>query len=206
VKHRAKAPIDIILSRLAVEVPPERVSLAINIAKWIAPASAKLGLTRHADLDSFVENLVQPALFLLPHIPSSATNIGEVGPGSGAAGLTLAALRPDLDVHLIDRRARVCSFLDIAANRFALTNCHISWWDFVHPPDNIVPFDLLTARAVAPMGELLASLPALVAVAGRICLFHNISDLPGPPPDLTRIANDVTNLPTLQLAVYEKLR
>jgi len=103
-------------------------------------------------------------------IPADARTLADLGSGAGFPGLVLAALRPELDVILIEADARKSAFLGEAARRMGLSKQPKIVIARVEaaPPANA---DLVTARALAPLGQILAwadrhrSNPA-------ICLFH----------------------------------
>ncbi|MBS0519728.1 MAG: class I SAM-dependent methyltransferase, partial [Proteobacteria bacterium] len=90
--------------------------------------------------------------------------------GGGFPGLVLAAMRPDLDITLIESDARKGAFLGEAARRMALPK----------PPKVVIgrieavapaKADVVTARALAPLRQLLAwAAPHRNDPA--ICLFH----------------------------------
>src|SRR5215216_3068516 len=58
---------------------------------------------------------------LAPLIPGDAKSLADLGSGGGFPGLVLAALRPDLDMSLIEVDARKAAFLGEAGRRMALT-------------------------------------------------------------------------------------
>ena len=99
---------------------------------------------------------------------------GENPDGSGQRrrfpGLVVAALRPDLDVTLIESDARKAAFLGEAARRMGLEK----------PPKIVIGrieavapahADVITARALAPLGQLLAWADRH-RTDTAICLFH----------------------------------
>ena len=57
---------------------------------------------------------------LKPLIPAEAKTLVDLGSGAGFPGLVVAALRPDLEVTLIESDARKAAFLGEAARRMTL--------------------------------------------------------------------------------------
>jgi 16S rRNA (guanine527-N7)-methyltransferase len=111
---------------------------------------------------------------LLPLIPKEAKTLVDLGSGGGFPGLVLAALRPNLAVTLIESDARKGAFLAEAGRRMGLKNqpkIVISRIEAA-PASNA---DIVTARALAPLGQLLAwAAPHRSDTA--ICLFHKGKD------------------------------
>jgi 16S rRNA (guanine527-N7)-methyltransferase len=107
---------------------------------------------------------------LAPLIPAEAKSLADLGSGGGFPGLVLAALRPDLDMTLIEVDARKAAFLGEAARRMGLRK----------PPRIVIgrieaapaaKADVVTARALAPLGQLLAWADRHRSDTA-ICLFH----------------------------------
>jgi 16S rRNA (guanine527-N7)-methyltransferase len=107
---------------------------------------------------------------LAPLIPANAKSLADLGSGGGFPGLVLAALRPDLDMTLIEADARKAAFLGEAGRRMALKK----------PPRVVIgrieeapaaKADVVTARALAPLGQLLSWADRHRADTA-ICLFH----------------------------------
>jgi len=119
--------------------------------------------------DIWVRHILDSAQ-LIPLIPKSAQTLTDLGSGGGFPGLVLAALRPDLDVTLIESDARKGAFLAEAGRRISLKKLPkvvISRIEAAPPAQA----DVVTARALAPLGQLLVwAAPHRADTA--ICLFH----------------------------------
>ena len=107
---------------------------------------------------------------LAPLIPPEAKSLADLGSGGGFPGLVLAALRPDLDMILIEVDARKAAFLGEAGRRMGLKK----------PPRVVIgrieeapasKADVVTARALAPLGQLLVWADRHRGDTA-ICLFH----------------------------------
>jgi 16S rRNA (guanine527-N7)-methyltransferase len=93
---------------------------------------------------------------LAPLIPQDARSLIDLGSGAGFPGLILAELlkdRPQFRVVLVEATARKCQFLQSVAERLALPVQIRS-----ARVEELLPeiFDVITARACAPLPELLA--------------------------------------------------
>ena len=100
-------------------------------------------------------------------VPDSATNLVDLGSGAGFPGLVLAALRPGLAVTLCEATTKKCLFLRAAADRMdvrvTIQNARLE--DLPRQP-----FDVVTARALAPLPELL-DYAQKFAGPNSVCLF-----------------------------------
>ena len=100
-------------------------------------------------------------------IPGTAKTLADLGSGAGFPGLVLAAIRPELAVTLHEATTKKCAFLQAAADRmgFAVAIQNARLEDL---PSH--PFDVVTARALAPLPQLLNYAQKFVGPNG-ICLF-----------------------------------
>lgn len=110
---------------------------------------------------------VLDALQLLPLMPSNPAPLLDLGSGAGFPGLVLAAVSGE-ETHLVEADKRKAAFLSHAAGRLGLQNV------WVHPrriEDAVLPrCGLLTARALAPLPELLRYAYPLLSPGG-VALF-----------------------------------
>lgn len=104
---------------------------------------------------------------LAPHIPETAKTLADLGSGAGFPGLVLAAMRPDLAVTLHEATTKKCAFLTAAAERMAL---HVTIENARMEDLPRRPFDVVTARACAPLPQLLEYAHSFVS-PNSVCLF-----------------------------------
>ena len=104
-------------------------------------------------------------------VPAGA-EVCDIGSGAGLPGLVLALVRPDLKVTLVEPLLRRTTFLEEAVAHLGLGNVEVvrARAEELH---GVRDFDVVTSRAVAPLGRLLSwSMPlvrqggALVAMKG----------------------------------------
>jgi len=158
------------IARRAVPLPefgPEEFAKAANVSReTLVRLKAYVGLledwnARHnlVSASSLVDvwrRHVWDSAQLLEFIPAEAKSLVDLGSGAGFPGLVLAALlreRAGLKTVLYESTAKKCRFLEAAAERMHLTveirNSRIE-------EANREPFDVVTARACAPLEKLLA--------------------------------------------------
>ena len=158
------------MHHLGVDVSRETEDRLEILVRTVERWQRAINLVGRATLgDIWFRHLLDSAQ-LIPLLPRYARSLTDLGSGGGFPGLVLAALRPDLDITLIDSDARKGAYLAEVARQMALPK----------PPrivtgriETVQPAraDVVTARAVAPLGQLLSW-----AVPHRndpaICLFH----------------------------------
>jgi 16S rRNA (guanine527-N7)-methyltransferase len=141
-------------------------TLALTLARW----QKAINLVGKGTLEDVWARHILDSAQLLPLIPKGAQSLADLGSGGGFPGLVLAALRPDLQVTLIEADARKGAFLGEAGRRMGLKNQPKVVTSRIEaaPPAGA---DVVTARALAPLGQLLAwAAPHRGEKA--ICLFH----------------------------------
>ena len=100
--------------------------------------------------DRHVFNCAAPA----PAFPQGALVV-DVGSGAGLPGVVLAIARPDLSVTLVEPLLRRTRFLDEVVDRLALPNVTVVRGRAEEVGrDRPGAFDVVTARAVAPLAKL----------------------------------------------------
>jgi 16S rRNA (guanine527-N7)-methyltransferase len=86
-------------------------------------------------------------------IPKSARTVVDLGSGAGFPGLVLAIMRPELRITMIEATGKKCRFLRAVADELGLAVevRHQRIEDTPHES-----FDVITARACAPLEQLLS--------------------------------------------------
>lgn len=131
----------------------------------------RINLVSRTTLDTLEHRHILDSAQLHPLLPANARVLVDLGSGAGFPGLVLAILGVP-EVHLIESDTRKCAFLREAART---TGTPVT----VHNRriEQVAPFraDVVTARALAPLAELLAHAERFVGGSagdtGSICLF-----------------------------------
>lgn len=83
----------------------------------------------------------------------------DLGSGAGFPGMVIAILlssRKGVRVHLVESNARKCAFLkDVARQTGAPVDIYPQRIENLATQDRLTPIDVVTARALAPLGDLL---------------------------------------------------
>jgi 16S rRNA (guanine527-N7)-methyltransferase len=91
---------------------------------------------------------------LLRHVSREAAPWLDLGTGAGFPGLVIAAMRPQLDVVLVESRKKRVDWLARCAGALGLSHCQIEGRRLEH----VESFEaaVISARAFAPLGRLLS--------------------------------------------------
>lgn len=129
-----------------------------------------INLVSRSTLDDIWERHIIDSAQVVRLLPPEAMTLADLGSGGGFPGMVIAAMRPDLQITLIESDARKAAFLGEVGRRMGLENqpkIAISRIEMAPP----VAADIVTARALAPLGQLLAWAQRH-RKDNAICLFH----------------------------------
>lgn len=149
-------------------------------------------------LDELSTRHVPECLALAHRLPDGPAEVLDVGSGGGFPGLVVAIVRPDLHVTLLEATSKKAQFLVETAEGLGLDVEVLNG----RAEDLVAPlrgrYDLVTARAVAPLPRLLAwTLPflrpggTLYAVKGE----RWAEELEEAGPELERLGGRVLAVP-----------
>jgi 16S rRNA (guanine527-N7)-methyltransferase len=162
----AEAPLD--AQGFAEIVPVSRETLARleAYAALLTQWSQRINLVGRSTIADLWRRHILDSAQLWPLLPASVRHLIDLGTGAGFPGLVLAILGVP-GVELVEADSRKCAFLReaarIAAAGVTIRPCRIE----AVPPH---PFDLVTARACAPLDRLLDLAEPFLA-SGSECLF-----------------------------------
>jgi len=125
-------------------------------------------LVSDRSLDDVWRRHVWDSVQLAPLVPAAAKTLADLGSGAGFPGLVLAELlRGKTRVTLFESTGKKCDFLRAAAGA---TQLDVEIRNERVEGSKAGPFDVVTARAVAPVATLLAYAQH-IGRHGTVCLF-----------------------------------
>jgi 16S rRNA (guanine527-N7)-methyltransferase len=146
--------------------PSARMPLAERYAELLATDGVVRGLIGPREAPRLWDRHLVNCALLAELIPAGAT-VCDIGSGAGLPGLVLAIARPDLTVTLVEPLLRRTTFLTEVVDDLALSSVEVvrGRAEALHGERT---FDVVTSRAVAPLGRLLGWSMPLVAPAGAL--------------------------------------
>ena len=104
-----------------------------------------------------------------------ARRIADLGSGAGFPGLVLAAALPDARVALVESVSRKCAWLE-RATQILDVEAEVVCQRAEDWPEGLGASDLVTARALAPLGVLLEYAAPLLAEGGHLVAWKGRRD------------------------------
>lgn len=146
--------------------PGDRLDVARSYVDLLATDGVVRGLIGPREAPRlWGRHLVNCAL-MATALPAGA-RVADIGSGAGLPGLVLAIARPDISMTLVEPLLRRTTFLDEAVAGLGLANVTVrrDRADALHGSEI---FDVVTARAVAPLERLLGWCMPLVSPTGEL--------------------------------------
>jgi 16S rRNA (guanine527-N7)-methyltransferase len=141
------------LKALGINVSRETLQRLETYAGLLVKWQAKINLVGPATLPDLWRRHFLDSAQLLPLLPAATGTLADLGSGAGFPGLVLAIMT-DWRVHLLDSDQRKCAFL-----RQVALDCGVLDRVTIHARriEQVTGLlaDVVTARACAPLGELL---------------------------------------------------
>ena len=143
---------------------PDRRALAERFADLLATAGVERGLIGPREAPRLWDRHLLNCAMLAEAIPADAT-VADLGSGAGLPGLVLAIARPDLRITLVEPLERRTVFLHEAIETLEMPEVEVvrGRAEALHGQR---VFDVVTSRALAPLGRLLEWSMPLVAPDG----------------------------------------
>lgn len=152
---------------------PGRIDVLQRYAALLASEGVLRGLIGPREVPRLWDRHLVNSGLLAPLVPEGS-RVADLGSGAGLPGLVLALARPDLEVTLIEPMARRTAFLEEACETLGARNVRVvrgraEEWS---GPEG---FDVVTARALAPLPKLLGWAMPLVAPGGMVLAMKGAS-------------------------------
>jgi 16S rRNA (guanine527-N7)-methyltransferase len=142
---------------------------------WLCIAGVERGLVGPREIDRMWERHINNSAVLEELVPHDVSVI-DVGSGAGLPGIPLAIVRPDLKITLLEPLARRVDYLNEVIEDLGLSDrVEVVRGRAEDPIAKNLSADVVTGRAVASLGKLIAWCWPLVKAGGQILMIKGQS-------------------------------
>lgn len=139
---------------------------AKRFAELLATEATIRGLIGPREVPRLWERHLLNSAVVTDAVAEHATTVCDIGSGAGLPGLVMAIRRPDLRVTLVEPLLRRTTFLEEVVDELELENVTVVRGRAEEQHGKLT-FDVVTARAVAPLERLSRWCLPLVGVGGE---------------------------------------
>ena len=166
------------LKKININLSNEILSNLEEYYNILKEENSKYNLTRIIEKEDVYLKHFYDCLTITKIVDISTQSICDLGSGAGFPGLVLAICFPSAKLTLIESNGKKCNFLNIVKNKLSLYNVNIiNTRVEEYAKENREIFDIVTARAVAPLKHLLEYGVPLVTKGGNfIAMKANIEE------------------------------
>ena len=158
--HLDRAQLDLGLKRFSLTLSPAQIDQLDYFCGMVADWNTRMNLTAITDPKGMTQKHLLDSLALLWAFPiPQGAKLLDVGAGAGFPSVPLLIARPDIKGVMLDSLKKRVVFLNAVCRELSLSGypIHTRAQEAARQPQQREAFDLVTARAVAPM-ELLSEL------------------------------------------------
>lgn len=144
------------------------------LSRW----NRKINLTALDDPDEAIDRLLLEPLMAARYVPAGKVVLMDVGSGGGSPAIPLKIALPQLDLTMVEAKARKSAFLREAVRHLDLTSTKVETSRFeqlLGRPELLEGFDVLSLRAVRVEVKVLHTLQAFLKPGGQILMFRGPS-------------------------------
>ena len=163
------------VSSLGIDLADECIELIDAFSDMVAEQNKSFNLTALTTPDAFTEKHIVDSLAALPFIPHGSS-VCDVGAGAGFPSVPIAIARPDTTVTALDSTAKKIFFIERAAKQLGISNLRTLTARAEECTHERETFDVVTARAVAPLAILSELALPLVKKGGVFIAYKTNSE------------------------------
>jgi 16S rRNA (guanine527-N7)-methyltransferase len=190
----------------AVAVFGARLPLAERYAELLAGPGVERGLLGPRERDRLWDRHLLNCAVVAELIPPGA-HVADLGSGAGLPGVPLALARPDIRMTLIEPMARRTAFLDEVVDELGLTGQVEIRRARADEAAAGRGYDVVTARALAPMARLVPWALPLLRPGGMLLALKGstvedeLAAFRGADAEIRRVGSGIVDPPTTVVLV-----
>lgn len=166
------------LEKLNINIDDYKLNQLEKYYELLITENKKYNLTSITEKEQVYLKHFYDSLTIVKIIDLNDQSLCDIGTGAGFPGIVLKIIYPNLEVTLIDSTKKKCDFLNLVIKELNLNNITvINTRIEEYAKINREKYDIVTARAVAPLKHLLEYGIPLVKIDGYfIPLKSNVND------------------------------
>ena len=166
------------LEKLNIKLKETTLNMLDDYYKILVEENTKYNLTRITKEEDVYLKHFYDSLTITKIININNQSVCDLGSGAGFPGLVLGISFPSTKITLIESNGKKCNFLRLVKERLNLNNVEIINARIEeYAKENREVYDIVTARAVAPLKHLLEYGVPLVKVNGKfIAMKANVEE------------------------------
>lgn len=153
--------------KLATTIFGDRLELADRYVQWLVGAGVERGLVGPRETERIWDRHIINCAAVAALIERDQ-KVVDIGSGAGLPGIVLAIARPDLRIVLVESMLRRTTFLAQVIEDLGLSSASVTRARAEELRPAALQADVVTARAVAPVGKLAAWATPLLAEDGVV--------------------------------------
>jgi 16S rRNA (guanine527-N7)-methyltransferase len=155
-----------LLKSYSPDLSPKLEKYKTQLLKW----AKVINLVSPSTLADVNSRHFYDSMQVIDLLPPNTKTLMDIGSGAGFPGMVIAIERPDIEVHLVESDTKKCSFLStISRETNTPVIIHNARVEAVDKTAEINP-DIITARALASLTELLEMTKSWWSKNKELCL------------------------------------
>jgi 16S rRNA (guanine527-N7)-methyltransferase len=163
------AQLKLALSQLGIVVNDDQINKLDQFAALVNRTNQSFNLTAHQTIDMIREKGIYDSLcFPGPHWQGKGSLL-DLGSGAGFPGIPLNIIYPQYSMTLLEPTQKKAAFLIETISSLHLKNIYVisQRAEVLARNEEFIPFDVVVARAVAPLPILLELMMPLLKIGGK---------------------------------------